>query len=524
MSTHALKPSAGGRLSSSGDRSWAFGRLRAAWPVLCVAALAAVLRFATLGVQSFAQDESFTAEIMRTNLAGVLDALPRTESTPPLYYLVAWCWAQVFGTGEVGLRSLSALLGTATVPVAYLIGTRVASRRAGIVAAAIVAVNPLLVWYGQEARSYALLVFLGALSLLFFLDALDAPRRLTLIGWGVASALALGTHYFAVFLILPEAGWLLVKTRPLRALAPALALPAVVGSALVPLLSAQQSVAQLNGEISWIARFAPGQGLLERLVRIPRELVAGYKIPEGKLLAGVLLGLLAVAAWPLIRGASSRLSRGAAATAAVAALVIIVPIVVALGVGTSADYVVTRNVILALVPLATLAAIGFAASRLGLAAAVAFCALSVGIVTVVAADSRFQRPDARGVAAALGSPDLARVVVVTPNVPKPLEVYLSGDAEMPPNGSAVREVAVAMLPYRDATRPPTGAQVTPPAGGFQLVERRATDTYTLLTFRASQPTRVTPEQLYSQFPQSEASDLGNAPPKALVQEGLNAGG
>jgi uncharacterized membrane protein len=40
------------------------------------------------------------------------------ESTPPLYYAIAWVWAKVLSTSESGLRSLSALLGTATIPVA----------------------------------------------------------------------------------------------------------------------------------------------------------------------------------------------------------------------------------------------------------------------------------------------------------------------------------------------------------------------------------------------------------------------
>ena len=44
----------------------------------------------------------------------------RTESTPPLYYALAWLWAKLFGDGEVGLRSLSAIVGTLTVPLAYL--------------------------------------------------------------------------------------------------------------------------------------------------------------------------------------------------------------------------------------------------------------------------------------------------------------------------------------------------------------------------------------------------------------------
>ena len=119
--------------------------------------------------------------------------------------MLAWGWAKAFGTGEFGLRSLSALFGAATVPVAYCIGRELASRRAGLIAAALVAVNPMLIWYSQEARSYALLVFFGAVSLLFFVRALRTRDGRDLALWALASALALCSHYFAVFAVAIEA-------------------------------------------------------------------------------------------------------------------------------------------------------------------------------------------------------------------------------------------------------------------------------------------------------------------------------
>jgi mannosyltransferase len=116
-------------------------------------AVAAALRFATLGVQSFWFDEAVTVGLVERDLGEMLERIPDSESTPPLYYLLAWGWTTLVGTGEVGLRSLSALLGTATVPVAYAAARTLVSRRAGLVAAALVAVNPFLVWYSQEGRA-----------------------------------------------------------------------------------------------------------------------------------------------------------------------------------------------------------------------------------------------------------------------------------------------------------------------------------------------------------------------------------
>src|SRR6266540_2717307 len=115
----------------------------------------AIVRFATLGVQSYDHDEAVTAaRVLHPSLFDTLSVVAHGERSPPLYYILAWGWSRVFGTGEVGLRSLSALIGTLTVPLAYLAAKELINRRTvGLLAAALVALNPYLVWYSQEARS-----------------------------------------------------------------------------------------------------------------------------------------------------------------------------------------------------------------------------------------------------------------------------------------------------------------------------------------------------------------------------------
>jgi mannosyltransferase len=130
--------------------------------------LGAALRFAFLDAKGFWEDEAVTLLLVRMDFGEMLSSLPDFERTPPLYYALAWAWAKLFGEGEVGMRSLSALLGTATIPVAFRAARELVTPRTALVAAALVAVNPILVWYSQEARSYALLVLLAALSLLYF--------------------------------------------------------------------------------------------------------------------------------------------------------------------------------------------------------------------------------------------------------------------------------------------------------------------------------------------------------------------
>ena len=146
------------------------------WPLAALTVLAAALRLATLDLQSFWYDEAFTpVHVLHPSLWATLRSVVHTENTPPLWYLLAWADSRVLGTGEVALRLPSALAGIATVPVAWAIGRELAGRRAAIVCAALVAVNPLFVWYSQEARAYALFVLMAALAMLCFLRALREP-------------------------------------------------------------------------------------------------------------------------------------------------------------------------------------------------------------------------------------------------------------------------------------------------------------------------------------------------------------
>ena len=199
------------------------------------------LRALTSGAQSLWFDELVTVSLLRGGFGAMLDAIPTSERTPYLYYVLAWPVVHLLGDGEVGARALSVAVGTATIPMAYLAGRELASRRVGLVTAALVAVNPMLVWYAQEARSYALLAFLATTGLWLFARARHADGHAALAAWAVVSSLALATHYFAALAVLPQAVVLIARPaggRRARAAAWS-ALPLVVLLAHVPLLREQ---------------------------------------------------------------------------------------------------------------------------------------------------------------------------------------------------------------------------------------------------------------------------------------------
>src|SRR5687768_12038001 len=76
-------------------------------PVRVVAfltAVALILRFATLDARGFWIDEAITIDLIQGDLGDAVDRLNQyTLDQPPLYYLLAWGWAKVFGVGEIGL-------------------------------------------------------------------------------------------------------------------------------------------------------------------------------------------------------------------------------------------------------------------------------------------------------------------------------------------------------------------------------------------------------------------------------------
>ncbi len=81
--------------------------------MLALTVLAAVLRFYRIGHQGYWFDEGNSVLLIHLSPGKMLGLIPQTESTPPLYYCIAWVWARIFGFGEAGLRSLSALVGVA---------------------------------------------------------------------------------------------------------------------------------------------------------------------------------------------------------------------------------------------------------------------------------------------------------------------------------------------------------------------------------------------------------------------------
>ncbi len=456
-------------------------------------AVAAVLRFWTLGDQSYWYDEWDTAYMTELSFGGMWDRM-HVELSPPIYFVATWLWAKPFGDSEFALRSISALAGVATIPVLYLATKELVNRRAGLIVAWLAAVNPVLVWYSQEARSYSLMLLLTALSFLFFIRAMRGDRR-ALLWWSVSSAAALATHYLAGAVLVPQA-LLLFFRSPLarRDTVLGIGLVAAVGLALVPMINSQL------GHSGWIDALP----LRPRAEGVPQNFALGFYSPNSWLPLVPLVGLAAAVIYSIRNGTEEERSGlylaggiGLAGTA-----ILVLPVVI------GNDYVTTRNLLGLWVPLGLAAGIALATRRLGWigpAAVAALAVVSVALVVWTARDPDLQRPDWEDLAKAVDPPTDRRAFVslgARGYNAVPLELYLPNTERLNRKSAPrVTELVLVRTKKIDSKAIGTcfwgamcngnsgGYPFQPPAG-FRLIQSGETDRFEFTSWRAPKPTRL----------------------------------
>lgn len=459
-------------------------------------ALAAAVRFIGIGSQSLWLDEVVTAELVGKPFGDMLSTIPHSESTPYLYYVLLWPWAQLFGDGEAALRSLSALFGVATVAAIWAGARALVSDRAALAAAALAALNPFLVWYSQEARAYALLALLCAVSFWCFARALREPRWLA--WWAVASAFALATHYFAAFTIVPEAIALAMVLGRTRAWAIACGAIGLAALALVPLAATQRR----GGGADWIGDIS----LAHRIAEIPKRFVAGeFGNQLGYVFWPVLLCALAALGF-LVWRASEDERRGGLVALGVGTAGLLAPILMALA---TLDYVFPRNLIGSLPPLLIAFAAGLTGARAARAGAVVLggvLALSVVGLVRIAGDDALQRDDWRSAASELDGRRAAVIVVSPANEARTLRWYRPNLPDLIEPGLAPQEIAIV-----DLTRAPTADRAMPnlPPGSRPAAVIDS-GTYRIVIARPPSGTVIGPRQaLRSSFRPDDAKPLAD---------------
>ena len=199
-----------------------------------IVAIGCALRLFHLGTPSFWLDEALSVAYARLSWTQFEHLMASRELNMLPYYLILRGWIR-FGSEEWILRSLSAICSIATLPLMYRLGERLLGARAGLIACALLALNPYHIRFAQEARGYSLMLLLITGSTLLLVRAIESPSRYSTTTWAsyiATSVLASYTHFYASLAILAQ--WAAVAiARPNGLPSRAIALSAVAISALL---------------------------------------------------------------------------------------------------------------------------------------------------------------------------------------------------------------------------------------------------------------------------------------------------
>lgn len=169
--------------------------------------ISSVISAVTLFGQSLRLDESQSIWVSTKSITGILDYVAHDVHVP-LYELLLHLWMQVFGRDIIFARLLSFLFFAASIPVLYRITTLVIDRTAAFVTAGLYILSPFIIWYAYEARMYSLFVFVVCVSHYYFLQILKSNGNKGETGYFFATLFGLYTHYFYIFFLASQAGFL----------------------------------------------------------------------------------------------------------------------------------------------------------------------------------------------------------------------------------------------------------------------------------------------------------------------------
>ncbi|GAF92298.1 unnamed protein product, partial [marine sediment metagenome] len=113
-------------------------------------------------------DEAFTGLLMRIPKDKFLEII-KNDPHPPLYMLINKLWILVFGVSDFSLRFLPLKFGILTIIIVYLLTKKLFQKETAVVAAFLAAINPFLIGYSIEARSYSFFGFITALTAYFLI-------------------------------------------------------------------------------------------------------------------------------------------------------------------------------------------------------------------------------------------------------------------------------------------------------------------------------------------------------------------
>jgi uncharacterized membrane protein len=168
--------------------------------LLLIASLGAILRSIPVDRRVLRYDEAFSWKAARAGSVREFlswDSID-TRQPPLCFLLIRLSMAVVGDESEWVIRLPSLLAGIFCIPLLYALGCLIHSRRLGLMAAALLAVDPNMVDQSQQARMYTLLMMGLLLCLFLAIRLLRGAGTVNAICLGLAMALSLFANQLAL--------------------------------------------------------------------------------------------------------------------------------------------------------------------------------------------------------------------------------------------------------------------------------------------------------------------------------------
>lgn len=192
------------------------GRRSNLWLAL-ILVLGAALRLREARLTPLWFDEIFTLWMTRSPFGTMLERLS-DDIHPPLMSALLWMWRGVGGEHVLWLKTLPILIGLLTVLALYFAVRDWFGGRSALMAAALLALHGMHVYFSQELRSYSLLILSVLLVTWTAWRWVRWGRTRDGVFYVASAALALYTHYLAglVLMLLALWGAFVLRDQPRR--------------------------------------------------------------------------------------------------------------------------------------------------------------------------------------------------------------------------------------------------------------------------------------------------------------------
>ena len=181
--------------------------------ITLITMLGTALRLWQLGRLGLSYDEAATALMARATPAEIVFFhWTAGFEHPPFWQLLVFGWSQVAGQSEFALRTLPALSGILVIPLVWQFARYLYPETAPLWhgSALLTAMAPVLIYYSQEARMYAIVLALALSAMIVSTRLVRRPTWSGVFLLILLNVVMTGFHYYAALLFAAQGIYFLI--------------------------------------------------------------------------------------------------------------------------------------------------------------------------------------------------------------------------------------------------------------------------------------------------------------------------